>query len=837
VPLDDLSSPDGNRSLFDQMSDSVACYDREGRYLYLNEASAQAIGRPRAEITGHIIWELFPASIGNSFHTSFERVATTGQSEQFEQFYAPWSRWFVNRMFRSGDRIWVIASDVTQQKVAEDQLRLAHNQTAFLAEASKLLSRSLDYEETLQTIAQLAVPTLADWCGVDTLEPGGNRAILAVAHADPARVALALEVRRRYPSDPNGPSGVAQVLRTGKTLRVANVTEEMLVRIAQDPEHLAMLRAIGFKSVLIVPILAPRGVLGAITFIVSDATRTLGDSEQAMAEGLASRASLAIENARMLRAERAARDQAERVASQTGRLQSVMARLNLTLERHQVAAAIIEAGVEDLRALNGGVWLCDPGTRTLQLLHARGYPADTTPFQMFSIDDPAPVSVAVRTGEPVWLESRADYARRFPTSEATARNADSPPELAVACLPLMFEGTALGVLALAFEGARTFEDSERRFLGILSHYCAQALERAGRFENERGARASAEEREQAVKLQAWVLESMAEGVSLSDLDGTIVYTNPAHDRMFGYGPGELRGKNVDVQVAYAPGERARAFAEVVEHVRSLGTWRGEVDSRRKDGTRFTSRGQITRLDVGGKPHMVCVQTDISKERLREDFERHVVGIVSHDLRSPINAIHVSVGLMLQRGGLNEPQSKALRLVLSASQRMARLIRDFLDFAQSRNGRLKIVRAPIDVHELVRQGVDEVQLSYPGRTATVECTGVAVGNCDRDRLSQIVGNLVGNAFQHSAPDSLIRVRSIGEATQRVVEVHNSGKAIPAEELACLFEPFTRGKASGAQSTGLGLYITRQLIVAHGGTIEVRSVDGEGTSFVVRLPGAD
>jgi len=167
----------------------------------------------------------------------------------------------------------------------------------FLAEASKELSRSLEYETTLTKVARLAVPRIADWCVVDVTVEGGDVRRLAVEHVDPAKVQLARDVHRRYPTDPNAATGVPNVLRTGQPELYPEITEAMLAQAAQDEEHLRILRTVGLTSVMIVPVPGRERTLGAITFVNAESGRRFGQNDLQVAEDLARRAGMAIENA------------------------------------------------------------------------------------------------------------------------------------------------------------------------------------------------------------------------------------------------------------------------------------------------------------------------------------------------------------------------------------------------------------------------------------------------------------------------------------------------------------------------------------------------------------
>jgi PAS domain S-box-containing protein len=222
---------------------------------------------------------------------------------------------------------------------------------------------------------------------------------------------------------------------------------------------------------------------------------------------------------------------------------------------------------------------------------------------------------------------------------------------------------------------------------------------------------------------------------------------------------------------------------------------------------------------------------------RVEFDKQLIGIVSHDLRNPLNAIGIATALLLKRGRLDEQQLNIVHRIMSSSDRAVRLIRDFLDFTQARvMGRIPVSPRRASIREIARQVFDEVLLTQPSRRGTLVHEGEEHGTWDPDRIAQVLGNLLGNAFQHSPPSSVVRLATRGDSEGVTVEVHNEGVPIQPEDLARLFEPFERGgdaSASG-RSIGLGLYISRQIVEGHGGTIAVQSDEGTGTRFTVWLP---
>jgi PAS domain S-box-containing protein len=186
----------------------------------------------------------------------------------------------------------MLIEDVTEQQ--REQQR-----SAFLAEASVVLASSLDYAQTLQNVARLAVPEIADWCGVDLVDADGDRVPVAVAHVDPARLQLAEELRRYPLTDADVEHGLGRVLRTGESVLYPDIPDQMLSLAAVSDEHLALLRALEMRSAAVVPIRLGKRILGAMTLVGAESGRILDRADLELAEQIASRAAVAIENSRL----------------------------------------------------------------------------------------------------------------------------------------------------------------------------------------------------------------------------------------------------------------------------------------------------------------------------------------------------------------------------------------------------------------------------------------------------------------------------------------------------------------------------------------------------------
>jgi two-component system sensor histidine kinase/response regulator len=223
-------------------------------------------------------------------------------------------------------------------------------------------------------------------------------------------------------------------------------------------------------------------------------------------------------------------------------------------------------------------------------------------------------------------------------------------------------------------------------------------------------------------------------------------------------------------------------------------------------------------------------------RLNELF----VGILGHDLRNPLGAM--IIGAEILTGQLtDEKHLRTLQRMTAAGRRMAAMIEQLLDLTRARlGGGLDFLRSsqPLDVRELIQRTLDELRANHPGRELVFEATSDCTTTGDPERLLQMFSNLVANALTHGDPAGAVCVRLVGNSREIVVEVKNQG-VIPPERVATLFEPFRRKPRDGSRSggLGLGLFISQQIAIAHGGDIAVRSSADAGTTVTVRLPRPD
>ncbi|MEP0908484.1 HAMP domain-containing histidine kinase [Leptolyngbya subtilissima ST-M1] len=249
-----------------------------------------------------------------------------------------------------------------------------------------------------------------------------------------------------------------------------------------------------------------------------------------------------------------------------------------------------------------------------------------------------------------------------------------------------------------------------------------------------------------------------------------------------------------------------------------------------DITRFNeSIDQSLAAAVGSYTHRV------------EQSRRMFLAILGHDLRSPLNSISMAAQLISRTSGEHPASPRALSVIKTNTEAVTRLICDLLDFASTGQGnRMPLTRELVDIKLLCRQVFEEFCVAHPQRTLRFHSDGNLTCDGDAARLRQVVSNLMGNAIQHGSGEGPVDLSLTSEGATVVLSVHNEGLPIPLEMVDIIFDPLTRHTLpeSTAQrvpgSVGLGLYIVREIVVAHGGTVEVTSTAEEGTTFTVRLP---
>ncbi len=545
---------------YDLVSEEMRCNERLREMLGLDpeatldrDAFLAALHPEHRERVERVIDRALDPGGGGHFDTEYRTMMPDGTE-----------RWVAARgqaFFEDGRPVRFVgtALETTERKKAEEAQRV-------LADAGTMVLSSLDYQATLARLAQLVVPDLADWCAVDMLGEDGALQRLAVAHPDPEKVELAWRLHERYPPDPDAPHGAPRVLRAGRPKVVPWISESMLDEAGLDEGHREILRKLELRSYMVVPLIARGRALGAITFVSAESGRRYGPEDLELAEELARRVAMAVDNARLYEeaqreiserelAEKALREETETLekVNRVGRLLSS----ELDLEK------LVQGVTDEATALTGArfgaffynVEVPDSETGAYTLYTISGVPREA--FSKFPMPRATEIfGPTFRAEGPV----RSDDVRRDPRYGKNAPYRGMPeghlPVASYLAVPVVSRsGEAIGGLFFGHPEPGVFGEREERLAVGLAAQAAIAIDNARLFESVR----RNEERFGSL------VRNASDVVSVLDADGTIRYQSPAVERLLGHSPEEMIGKNsfdfVHPEDAQAV---AKAFTEVLK---------------------------------------------------------------------------------------------------------------------------------------------------------------------------------------------------------------------------------------------------------------------------------
>ena len=528
-------------TLVSQLRDGVTVQDESGKLVYANEAGALMSGYANAA-------ELLAAPVGDyarMFDVASEggspvhlaelpgrRALAEGASSQILRVrnratdvvrYSDVRSFAVND---AGARYVVnIVRDVTdamlQQRLLEDQAQELEEQTAqaqglteeleqsntelvqalraeqealqresYLSRASDILGSSLDYETTIQQVASMVVPELADWSGVVLVgdHPGAVRQI-AVAHVDPAKVRWARELHEKFPPNMDAPAGMPNVLRTGKPELYPSITDDVLVQSARTAEELVVLRELNLRSVMVVPLNAGDRVLGVMTLVTAESDKIYTESDLAFATELGRRAGMAIERAALHKRALDATAAAEEHARWLAQLQWLTIAVSRSLTTADVLDLAVTLGRESFEADRATIWLFSSDRKSLTLAGHYGLPDDIArEVNTIALSANVPVAVAVRSGEPLFIEDQQSILDTYSEASPAIIATDT---IAVAAMPIKVGGETIGGLTFSYTRPQHFSADYISASRTFSKELGQAIERTRAIANLEEARNAA----------------------------------------------------------------------------------------------------------------------------------------------------------------------------------------------------------------------------------------------------------------------------------------------------------------------------------------------------------
>ncbi|MGE0549308.1 MAG: GAF domain-containing protein [Kofleriaceae bacterium] len=556
------------------------------------------------------------------------------------------------------------------------------------------------------------------------------------------------------------------------------------------------------------------------------------------------------------------------------RLLRITAAVAEAVTSEQVFEAVVDHVGAAVEASSVGLWLVDDRGVTATMVRSIGYTdAARQRFAAVPIDAAArfPALDAIRAKQPIWIESQHELLAAYPDLRA---NVTRGRGYRISCLPLVAHGRTLGALGLTIEDDTSATEDERDFLKLVARYASQAIERLRLLEVERRSRTRTEQLyrfaevvvtaqrfeqvlDAALDAIATVLGASRSSILLFDETSVMRFrawrelSDEYRHAVDGHSPWPANATapqpvlvpNVETDAAmaaYLPLFRreaigALAFIPLVAHGKLLGkfmVYYGEPHP-------FSS--EELELATAIASHLASVIARFAALTKLEDtihYNEMFAGVLAHDLRNPLGAMLTAAQLLLMRQeGEGDRNAKPLSRILSSGQRMTRMIDQLLDVTRARaGGGIGVQPREANLADVCSQVIDELELAYPDWRFRCEVRGDVSGTWDPDRLLQIVSNLIANAGQHGDGKRGIAITIDGQLANQVsLEVHNHG-SIPAHLLPTLFDPFrgAQHRREHARGLGLGLFIVKEIVRAHGGSVEVSSTEPAGTTFTVQLP---
>jgi PAS domain S-box-containing protein len=325
---------------------------------------------------------------------------------------------------------------------------------------------------------------------------------------------------------------------------------------------------------------------------------------------------------------------------------------------------------------------------------------------------------------------------------------------------------------------------------------------------------------------AAILETIGDAFCAVDHEWRFVYVNSALEGMLGASRRELVGASLWERCPWL-GEEGASYLRRAAAERIPVTFESAAPDERW-------------LEVRAFPHgqgLTAYVRDVTERRRSQEVQAHLLGIVGHDLRTPLAVVSTSIEIALRDAALSQRTRTALGRAATSVTRMTRLIADLLDYSRARLGQgLRVQREAVDLDRLCRDVIEEVKASHPGRRVVYRATGGTEGEWDPLRMQQIAVNLLTNALRYSPQDSDVIVELGARGGDTVLSIHNDGPPIDPAVQEHIFEPFRRGegRANAWGGVGLGLYIVKQIVLAHCGAVRVESTREAGTTFTLTLP---
>lgn len=692
-----------------------------------------------------------------------------------------------------------ITTNIDDAKRATERLR-------FLKDATEQLSSTLDYETTLQRLVHAIVPLIADWCAVDIVQDKDHLRRLAVAHVDPNKLQLAKDIADLYPQTPETSPGTFELIRTGESSMVSEITPELLRQLTVDKKHFEMIEELGIESAMAVPLKVDGEVIGIITFASSESKRHFTETDLEFAEELAHISSISIRNSRLYEA---AQREIEERREVEKRLLRGEAQFKSLLESNLIGIMFSDA--------DGRIYYANEA-----FVHMLGY-------------TPEEFRKTVRTRE-MLTPPEERYHYREAISELNVAGAARPYTK-----PFIHK-----------DGSRVFCLLSTAYLGGDKD---QVVSFVLNLTDLHEAEAARKEFEAQYRI---IAETASDVIFTIDRESTIEYVNQAVTRIFGWEPDELIGLKLDVIMPeYLRKLHYHGMERYIHTGKKHIDWTGtELSGLHRNGQEFpveVSFGEYIKED---ERKFVGFVRDITERKHAAEELQHAkeaaeaaneakdrfLAVLSHELRTPLTPILTTVQALETDESLPQELIPWLEIIERNVQSEARLIDDLLDLTRISKGKLPLTRADHDIHAIIRETAEMFSAELQAKKITLTHDLTAKDHCafvDPGRIKQIMWNLTKNAIKFTPEGGRVSICTSNphEGLLQIM-VEDTGIGIEPDIVDRIFEPFEQGEQSITRhfgGLGLGLSISKLLAEMHGGKLAAASPGkNAGATMTFELP---
>jgi len=705
-------------------------------------------------------------------------------------------------------RVWFFR-DVTESrhdKAASDVLALS----------GELFATPIDAERTLGELAGLVVPRMADWAAVDIVDEHYTFHRLGVAHIRPEGAQILRELHDRYPLRPNEGHLRGRVLATLEPIALYDVDDTELRSLARDQKHFEMLRELGLRSAMWVPLTVRDRVVGVLSVGYGEGTRRYTPSDLGLLRELARRAALAVDNALLYHA-------VERTEIRQATLATLGQQALKGIAYDELAQGAAEALARVMEVPFVEVLALEPDSRELLLVAGVGWREGLIGRATVKAGLGSQGGYTLATVGPVVVDELMKETRFTPPPLLADHGVRSGLTVVIGS-----PANPHGVLGTHAPDRRVFAEDDVNFLQAVANVLAAARDRQS-DEERLGALALAEQA-RAAQLKG-VIESIGDAVVVCDALGAVLLSNPAADALLA---GHLGDGLAGIM---------RAFVWPSGHVGELAPGQGiEVrvdDELTEKWIELSAFPVLSPDDSAGAGGTILVMRDVTGARNARVVRDAFLGVLSHELRTPVTAIYGNSEILARKSSADMPEERRREVyddIRSEADRLYRLVENLLVLSRVERQGLTIDAEPVLLQRMIPRVVESEATRWPAAQWKTELPAdLPPVAAEETYIEQVLRNLLGNAAKYGG-DGPVTVTAADNGRTVTVRVCDAGPRFPEDEAGQLFELFYRSpsavkRASGA---GIGLFVSRQLVNTMGGRLTARNRPEGGAEFAFEIP---